>query len=80
MINVLNGGMTRWDREIALLLRDHTMVRDMAERILVNAVISSLTVAHGRDVWLIVAPLGRCWRLPALDAGDSPQRSSCKLA
>ena len=30
--------MTLWDREAALLLRDHTMVRDMAERILGNAV------------------------------------------
>jgi hypothetical protein len=30
--------MPLWDREIALLLRDHTMVRDMAERILGNAV------------------------------------------
>src|SRR5258707_412590 len=37
-INVLDSGMTLWDREIALLLRDHTMVRDMAERILANAV------------------------------------------
>ncbi|MYV44824.1 hypothetical protein GT031_04160, partial [Streptomyces sp. SID2888] len=36
--NVFDSGMTLWDREVALLLRDHTMVRDMAERILGNAV------------------------------------------
>ncbi|MET8825732.1 hypothetical protein ABZX40_09430 [Streptomyces sp. NPDC004610] len=37
-VNVFDSGMSLWDREIALLLRDHTMVRDMAERILGNAV------------------------------------------
>ncbi|MET7794755.1 hypothetical protein ABZV25_13390 [Micrococcus luteus] len=30
--NIFYSGMAIWDREIALLLRDHTMVRDMAER------------------------------------------------
>ncbi len=37
-VNIFDSGMSLWDREVALLLRDHTMVRDMAERILGNAV------------------------------------------
>ncbi|MGG2462804.1 hypothetical protein ACO0M4_23800 [Streptomyces sp. RGM 3693] len=37
-INVLDSGMTIWDREVALLLRDEVMVKDLAERILGNAV------------------------------------------
>lgn len=37
-INVVDSDMTLWDREVALLLRDHTMVRDIAERVLGNAV------------------------------------------
>ncbi|MFC8239777.1 hypothetical protein [Streptomyces chartreusis] len=32
-LNVFDSGMSLWDREIALLLRDHTMVRDMAEEL-----------------------------------------------
>ncbi|NJA55831.1 hypothetical protein HC023_05170, partial [Streptomyces sp. NEAU-H3] len=31
-VNVFDSGLNIWDREIALLLRDHTMVTDMAER------------------------------------------------
>ncbi|AJE82887.1 hypothetical protein SLNWT_2511 [Streptomyces albus] len=41
--NVFDSGMTLWDREIALLLRDHEMVRDMAERILSNALMYMIT-------------------------------------
>ncbi|MFJ4872142.1 hypothetical protein [Streptomyces sp. NPDC088757] len=37
-VNVLDSGLTVWDREVALLLRDEVMVRDLAERILGNAV------------------------------------------
>ncbi|MBY8887883.1 hypothetical protein K7472_24020 [Streptomyces sp. PTM05] len=37
-VNVFDSGMTIWDREVALLLRDEVMVRDLAERILGNAV------------------------------------------
>jgi hypothetical protein len=33
-MNIFDSDMSIWDRETALLLRDHTMVRDMAERIL----------------------------------------------
>ncbi|KIZ13728.1 hypothetical protein [Streptomyces natalensis] len=37
-VNVFDSGMTIWDREVALLLRDEVMVRDLVERILGNAV------------------------------------------
>lgn len=37
-LNVFDSGMTIWDREAALLLRDEVMVHDLAERILGNAV------------------------------------------
>ncbi|WP_405905666.1 MULTISPECIES: hypothetical protein [unclassified Streptomyces] len=55
--NVLDGGMTLWDREIALLLRDHTMVRDMAERILGNAVMYTIGCIEHPDVHLGVGKL-----------------------
>lgn len=42
-INVFDSGMTLWEREVALLLRDNEMVRDMAERILGNAVMYMIT-------------------------------------
>ncbi|CAG6396935.1 hypothetical protein NMG29_38545 [Streptomyces cocklensis] len=56
-VNILDGGMTLWDREIALLLRDHTMVRDMAERILGNAVMYTLACIEHPDVHLGVGKL-----------------------
>ncbi len=56
-INVLDSGMTIWDREVALLLRDHTMVQDMAERILGNAVMYTLASIEHPDVHLGVGKL-----------------------
>ncbi|NGO70755.1 hypothetical protein [Streptomyces boncukensis] len=41
-----------WEREIRLLMRDHVMVRDMAERILGNAVMYLLTAMERPDVHL----------------------------
>jgi hypothetical protein len=56
-VNVMDGGMTVWDREVALLLRDNTMVRDMAERILGNAVMYTLGCIEHPDVHLGVGKL-----------------------
>ncbi|MDI3389395.1 hypothetical protein QIS99_24825 [Streptomyces sp. B-S-A8] len=56
-INVFDSGMTLWDREIALLLRDNEMVRDMAERILGNAVMYMLTSIERPDWHLGVGKL-----------------------
>lgn len=56
-INVLDSGMTLWDREVALLLRDHTMVRDMAERILGNAVMYTVGCMEHPEVHLGVGKL-----------------------
>lgn len=56
-INVLDGDMTLWDREVALLLRDHTMVRDMAERILGNAVMYTIGCMEHPEVHLGVGKL-----------------------
>lgn len=41
-----------WEREIKLLMRDNTMVRNMAERILANAVAYSITAMERPDVHL----------------------------
>ncbi|MFF8783956.1 hypothetical protein [Streptomyces sp. NPDC015125] len=41
-----------WDREIALLMRDNVMVRDMAERILGNAVAYLVTAMEHPNVHL----------------------------
>ncbi|MFH8577087.1 hypothetical protein [Streptomyces zaomyceticus] len=54
--NVADGG-TIWEREIALLLRDNTMVRDMAERILGQAVAYTLATMEHKDVHLGVGKL-----------------------
>ncbi|MGW6414384.1 hypothetical protein [Streptomyces sp. NPDC055055] len=54
--NVADGG-TIWEREIALLLRDNTMVRDMAERILGQAVAYTLSTMEHKDVHLGVGKL-----------------------
>ncbi|QEU93533.1 hypothetical protein [Streptomyces kanamyceticus] len=43
-------GVTIWEREIKLLMRDNVMVRDMAERILGQAVAYTLTAMERRDV------------------------------
>ncbi|MFJ9176992.1 hypothetical protein [Streptomyces sp. NPDC102360] len=56
-INVFDNGMTLWDREIALLLRDNEMVRDMAERILGNAVMYMITAIERPDWHLGVGKL-----------------------
>ncbi|WP_151898111.1 hypothetical protein [Streptomyces sp. C8S0] len=56
-VNVLDGGMTLWDREVALLLRDHTMVRDMADRILGNAVMYTIGCMEHPEVHLGVGKL-----------------------
>lgn len=56
-VNIFDSGMTLWDREIALLLRDHTMVRDMAERILGNAVMYVMGSIENPDVHLGVGKL-----------------------
>ncbi|WP_170994569.1 hypothetical protein [Streptomyces sp. BPSDS2] len=56
-INVFDSGMTLWDREIALLLRDNEMVRDMAERILGNAVMYLITSIERPDWHLGVGKL-----------------------
>lgn len=56
-INVVDSGMTIWDREVALLLRDHSMVRDMAERILGNAVMYTIASIEHPEVHLGVGKL-----------------------
>ena len=56
-VNVLDGGMTLWDREVTLLLRDHTMIRDMAERILGNAVMYTIGCIEHPEVHLGVGKL-----------------------
>ncbi|MFE5191615.1 hypothetical protein [Streptomyces sp. NPDC056628] len=56
-INVFDSGMSLWDREVALLLRDHTMVRDMAERILGNAVMYTIGSIEHPEVHLGVGKL-----------------------
>lgn len=56
-VNVLDSGMSLWDREVALLLRDHTMVCDMAERILGNAVMYTIACIEHPEVHLGVGKL-----------------------
>jgi hypothetical protein len=41
-----------WEREIALLMRDNTMVRDMAERVLGNAVMYLVTAMERAEIHL----------------------------
>ncbi|WP_156722216.1 hypothetical protein [Streptomyces apocyni] len=41
-----------WDREIALLMRDNVMVRDMAERVLGNAVMYLITAMERPEIHL----------------------------
>jgi hypothetical protein len=55
-VNVADGG-TVWEREIALLLRDNTMVRDMAERILANAVMYTISAMEHPEVHIGVGKL-----------------------
>ncbi|MFF5715400.1 hypothetical protein [Streptomyces buecherae] len=43
-------GLGIWDREISLLLRDNVMVRDMAERVLGNAVAYLVTAMEHPNV------------------------------
>jgi hypothetical protein len=49
-VNVLDGGLSVWERKIALLLRDEVMVRDLAERILGNAVMYMVASMEHPDV------------------------------
>ncbi|MFG2310605.1 hypothetical protein ACGFS9_18310 [Streptomyces sp. NPDC048566] len=56
-LNVFDSGMSLWDREVALLLRDNTMVRNMAERILGQAVAYTLCSIENPDVHLGVGKL-----------------------
>ena len=56
-INVLDSGMTIWDREVALLLRDEVMVRDLAERILGNAVMYMIASMEHAEVHLGVGKI-----------------------
>lgn len=51
-VNVFDSGMTLWDREVALLLRDEIMVKDLAERILGNAVMYLIASMEHPDVHL----------------------------
>lgn len=43
-------GVTLWEREVRLLMRDNVMVRDMAERVLGQAVAYTLTAMERRDL------------------------------
>lgn len=54
--NVSDGG-TLWEREIALLLRDNTMLRNMAERILGQAVGYTVATMEHKEVHLGVGKL-----------------------
>lgn len=54
--NVSDGG-TLWEREIALLLRDNTMLRNMAERILGQAVAYTVATMEHKEVHLGVGKL-----------------------
>lgn len=54
--NVSDGG-TLWEREIALLLRDNTMLRNMAERILGQAMAYTVATMEHKDVHLGVGKL-----------------------
>lgn len=56
-VNVLDRGMTLWDREVALLLRDEVMVRDLAGRILGNAVMYLVASMEHPEVHLGVGRL-----------------------
>ncbi|MEY9847738.1 hypothetical protein [Streptacidiphilus sp. MAP5-3] len=56
-INVLDSGMTIWDREVALLMRDEVPVRDLAERILGNAVMYMLASMEHPEVHIGVGKL-----------------------
>jgi hypothetical protein len=56
-VNVFDSGMTLWDREVALLLRDQTMVRDMAERILDNGIMYVIGSIEHPEVHLGVGQL-----------------------
>ncbi|MFC8584693.1 hypothetical protein ACFUGD_09090 [Streptomyces sp. NPDC057217] len=54
--NVADGGSI-WEREVALLLRDNMVVRDMAERILGQAVAYTVATMQYKDVHLGVGKL-----------------------
>ncbi|MEU4948067.1 hypothetical protein ACFYN3_41925 [Streptomyces lavendulae] len=56
-INVLDSGMTIWDREIALLLRDEVDTRETAERILGNAVMYMIASIEHPEVHIGVGKI-----------------------
>ncbi|MGW6704745.1 hypothetical protein ACWGDE_07620 [Streptomyces sp. NPDC054956] len=56
-INILDSGMTIWDREVALLLRDEVDTRETAERILGNAVMYMLASIEHPDVHIGVGKI-----------------------
>ncbi|MGK5529093.1 hypothetical protein [Streptomyces sp. URMC 129] len=51
------AGADIWDREIALLMRDNVMVRDMAERILGNAVAYLITAMEHPEIHIGVGKI-----------------------
>ncbi|WP_030732157.1 hypothetical protein [Streptomyces sp. NRRL S-237] len=56
-VNILDDGMSIWDREIALLLRDGVDTRETAERILSNAVMYMLASMENPDVHIGVGKI-----------------------
>ncbi|MFC9296947.1 hypothetical protein ACFTWH_08440 [Streptomyces sp. NPDC057011] len=56
-VNILDDGMTVWDREIALLLRDEVDTRETAERILGNAVMYMIASMENPDVHIGVGKI-----------------------
>ncbi|MEU6312431.1 hypothetical protein [Streptomyces sp. NPDC047014] len=51
-VNVLDSGLTVWEREIALLLRDEVTTRETAERILSNGVMYVIATMEHPEVHL----------------------------
>lgn len=56
-VNILDDGMSVWDREIALLLRDEIDTRETAERILGNAVMYMLASMENPGVHIGVGKI-----------------------
>lgn len=56
-VNILDDGMSVWDREVALLLRDEVDTRETAERILANAVMYMIASMENPDVHIGVGKI-----------------------
>ncbi|MEY2231884.1 hypothetical protein [Streptomyces sp. BF23-19] len=56
-VNILDDGMSIWDREIALLLRDEVDTRETAERILRNTVMYMLASMENPGVHIGVGKI-----------------------